>query len=1211
MEGDTRTTGNGRYGVALVSVALATGLRLLLDPVLADQFPFATFFLAVMLTAGFGGFGPAMTAVILGGLASSYFLLPPRDSFSVEGGDQIAGLALYLTVSVGMALLGGAMRSGRKRLQRAREAERRQREQLQVTLTSIGDAVIATDQEGRVTFLNPMAQRLTGWMQAAAQGQPLETVFKIVNEETGLPVANPALRALHEGAIVGLAPHAVLIARDGTRLPVDDSAAPMRDASGKAIGAVLVFRDIVERKQSEAALAERIRLLALEAEVGKALTENSSLPHMLRRSAEALVVHLDGAFARIWTLNSQTNVLELQASAGLYTHLDGPHSRIPVGQYKIGLIAEERQPHLTNSVVGDPRVSDQEWARQQGMVAFAGYPLIVDNRVVGVMAMFARQPLSDTTLKAMESVANGIAVGIERKRAEEHLQQREQELTDFFENAAIGLHWVGPDGIILRANPADFGLLGYSREEYLGHHIAEFHADQEVISDILTRLQQGERLHEYPARLVCKDGTIKDVLIDSSVRWKDDRFVHTRCFTRDVTRQKQALEQLRFHSELLDRVEQATIVTDPDGKIIYWNAFAETLYGWKRDEALGRHVIELIVAPANIRQAAQIMQRLREGESWSGEVVVKRRNGTMFPAFVTDTPVFDDQGQLKAIIGISANITDRKRSEQTARFLADASASLAVLVDYDSTLQRVAGLAMPDFADWVAVDVLEKDGTLRRLAVAHSDSGKAELARELNRRYPPDPDAPHGVWSILRTGKSEIVSEITEEFLTESSRDAEQLRMLKDLGPKSYIGVPLEAHGKSLGVMTFIAAGSNYRYDLNDLAVAEDLAHRAAIAIENARLYRELREADHRKDEFLAMLAHELRNPLAPIRSGLDVLALNENGDADTVRLMQQQVEHLVRLVDDLLDVSRIIQGKVELRREPVVLSSIIQRSVDAARAAISQQALQLSVSVPDDAIWINADPVRLVQVVQNLLNNATKYNNHGGHIDLNVRSYEGGVCISVEDDGIGIDADLLPSVFDLFTQSSRTLDRSQGGLGIGLTLVRNLVELHGGSVSAFSAGPGCGSRFQVFLPIVQPVEAPTRESPQPSELIGHRVLLVEDNVGAAKVLAMLIQRLGPHEVQVAHDGPSALEIASRFQPEIVLLDIGLPRMDGYTIARALRADAAGSALLLAALTGYGQEEDRRKSHEAGFDEHMVKPVGVDTLRQLLCHPKLARETSR
>ncbi|MCC7418879.1 MAG: response regulator [Planctomycetaceae bacterium] len=365
-----------------------------------------------------------------------------------------------------------------------------------------------------------------------------------------------------------------------------------------------------------------------------------------------------------------------------------------------------------------------------------------------------------------------------------------------------------------------------------------------------------------------------------------------------------------------------------------------------------------------------------------------------------------------------------------------------------------------------------------------------------------------------------------------------------------------------------------------------------------------LRQADRQKDEFLAMLAHELRNPLAPIRSGLSLLQLEKPDE--TLELMQHQVDHLVRLVDDLLDVSRIVQGKIALRVETVDLASVLLRSIDVVRPIIKRQQQEMRVSLPTETIWLRADPVRLTQVVENLLHNASKYTPAGGSIEISAHLNSDGVVIAVKDTGIGIEPDLLPRVFDLFTQSSRALDRAQGGLGIGLTLVRTLVAMHGGHVAADSPGLGMGSTFSVQLPTVPgPTErvAPPRDAESSVPL---RVMAVDDNVGAASLLGRLIRKLGNHEVELAHDGPTLLSRVAEFRPDLILLDIGLPGMDGYQVARALRRQAAGRDVMLVALTGYGQDEDRRKSRHAGFDEHVIKPIDIATLRKVLRHPKLA-----
>lgn len=569
--------------------------------------------------------------------------------------------------------------------------------------------------------------------------------------------------------------------------------------------------------------------------------------------------------------------------------------------------------------------------------------------------------------------------------------------------------------------------------------------------------------------------------------------------------------------------------------------------------------------------------------------------------------VIHDGDRPARMIGVCQGIDDRKRLELAANFLAEASRSLATLVDYQSTLQKVARLAVPIFADWCMVHLVGEDGRLRQLASAHADPAKAEIAEDLARRDPVDPSAPLGISRVFRTGRSEMAAEIRPAMLEALVPNPGQLDVLRRLQVRSYLCVPLAVRGRPLGTMTFIAAESGRRYDATDLAVAEDLADRAAIAIDNARLYAELRQADRRKDDFLAMLAHELRNPLAPLRTGLDLLAI-DGQDCETVAVMQQQVEHLVRLVDDLLDVSRIMRGKVRLRKEAVDLQTVIDQAVRAAAPLIESQRHALEVRLPEEPLVLHGDRVRLAQVVTNLLNNAAKYTEPGGRIELVARREETGLVLVVRDNGIGIGKDLLPRVFDLFTQADRSLERSQGGLGIGLTLVRSLVELHGGAITAASDGEGKGSEFTVRLPPARGkagAAKPGREPPR--EILPRRILVVEDNHGTAKMLGRLLGKLGSREVQLAYDGRQAIEVARQSRPEMILLDIGLPRMNGYEVARALRQDPAFDATALVALTGYGMEEDRRRSLEAGFDRHLVKPPSLDGLREILSDPELAR----
>jgi signal transduction histidine kinase/CheY-like chemotaxis protein len=368
-----------------------------------------------------------------------------------------------------------------------------------------------------------------------------------------------------------------------------------------------------------------------------------------------------------------------------------------------------------------------------------------------------------------------------------------------------------------------------------------------------------------------------------------------------------------------------------------------------------------------------------------------------------------------------------------------------------------------------------------------------------------------------------------------------------------------------------------------------------------------LRDADRRKDEFLAMLAHELRNPLAPIRNGLEILRMTgDNPDAltRTRGMMSRQVEHLARLVDDLLDVSRITRGKVDLQLEPVDLNFVLARAVEATRPLIEAHRHRLIMTQPSRPVWVTADLTRMTQVVGNLLTNAAKYSEDEGRIELTLEE-NGEATVRVRDRGVGIAAEMLPRVFDLFTQAGRTLDRSDGGLGIGLTLVRSLVELHGGTVSASSAGLGRGSEFVVRLPIRAQPPVPTADVSVTVEPAHHRrILVVDDNSDAGDSLAMLLEMTG-HQVQIARNGMQAVEIASLFKPDVGLLDIGLPGMNGYELAKRLRNEPFGKDLLLIALTGYGQEDDRRRTREAGFDHHLTKPADTNVLFHLIAEHSL------
>jgi signal transduction histidine kinase/ActR/RegA family two-component response regulator len=409
-------------------------------------------------------------------------------------------------------------------------------------------------------------------------------------------------------------------------------------------------------------------------------------------------------------------------------------------------------------------------------------------------------------------------------------------------------------------------------------------------------------------------------------------------------------------------------------------------------------------------------------------------------------------------------------------------------------------------------------------------------------------------------------------------------------------------------------------YADHDLALLEELANRAAIAFDNALLYRnlqremhraraaeeKLQEANRRKDEFLAMLSHELRNPLAPIRNATEVMRRIAPADARigwAREIVERQVKHMAHLVDDLLDVSRITQGKIALRKEPVELGRVIHDSVEAMRELFDARRQHLVLEVPSAPIWVFGDFARLAQVIGNLLNNAAKYTAEGGTIELSADAHHGEAVITVKDNGIGIERDLLPHVFELFMQGERALDRSQGGLGVGLTVVQRLVELHQGRVEAASAGAGTGATFTIVLPCISEVGPAAREGARGGdaglEARGRRVLVVDDNVDAAETIGVFL-RLEGHEVKTVTDGLQALACAQVFAPHVAVVDIGLPGLDGYEVARQLRQQEATAHALLIALTGYGQKEDRDRSDAAGFDHHFVKPADPKTIQDAI-----------
>jgi PAS domain S-box-containing protein len=630
------------------------------------------------------------------------------------------------------------------------------------------------------------------------------------------------------------------------------------------------------------------------------------------------------------------------------------------------------------------------------------------------------------------------AIG-ERDAARREGASRERELSDFLENAAIAIHSVGPDGTILWANQFELDMLGYAADEYIGQSIQRFYADPQTCADVLRRLSQGELLRDEAVQLRARDGSIRDVLVTSNVRFESGAFIQTRCFTRDVTEQRRMERALResearaeeiraLSSAIVESSEDAIISKSLEGRITSWNAGAQRLFGYEAKEAIGKP-ITIIIPPELHKDEQRILGKLRRGERIDHfETVRVAKDGRRLEVSLTISPVRDRNGRVIGASKVARDVSDRKRIEA------------------------------------------------------------------------------------------------------------------------------------------------------------------------------QLREADRRKDEFIAMLGHELRNPLAPIRNVAEVLRRTSAGNATTERLcimLERQVQQVTRLLDDLLDVTRITRGTIKFRRDCVDLGHVVNRALEAARPLADGRRHVLRVDVPKDPMYVRGDGVRLVQMLTNLLNNAAKYTKTGGRIGLTVSRQDDRFELRVNDNGVGITSEMLPRIFDLFVQAGRSESEIQEGLGIGLTLVRVIAERHGGTVAARSEGLGRGSEFVVTLPAAadgaQPETIARAADVRPAGR--KRILIVDDNRDASESLATLL-RLSGHDVFVEVEAQAVAQRVESLRPDLALLDIGLPGMDGYEIARRLRA--GGFTTPLAALTGYGSPEDRERARQAGFDHHFVKPIDPLALERLL-----------
>jgi PAS domain S-box-containing protein len=1043
-------------------------------------------------------------------------------------------------------------------------------------LSQIGDAVITTDKDGQVTFLNPVAQELTGWTQEEAVGVSVEEVFRIVHPETRTTVESPAARALRQGVNVGLANRTLLIARDGRELPIGpsaDSAVPIRNGKGELAGAVLVFRDITEICRQERA-------------VQVALAYADSIISTLR---EPFVV-LDGSL-RVKTANhtfyDTFHVRKEETEGWLLFELGS-------GQWDSFRLRTLLEAVLANHCP----VHDVELEQD--------FPTL-GTRVMLLNARWFASVENDPglILLAIEDIT-------ERRRAEAALTMRNERLHLLWESAGVLLSATDPDsmlrGLLAKIGPQlgvdtyfnfameDGGAAlrlvsceGVSKETAQSLSRLEFcpklsgnaatvgqpcmapmlqpcvetRTTIQPCIDAQRRFAQSLGLRAYSCNCLMSDNIQLGTLSFGS-RTKDEFDSGDLAFLETISHyvavaygklRSQSLvsgneKRIRF---LLDSIPQKLVTTRPDGCVDYFNRqwmeytglpFEQIKdYGWTQ-----------FIHPEDVDEhVGKWLQSVQTGDAYEHESRIRNAAGEYRWHVSRGVPIRNEAGQIVMWVGTNTDIHELKLTE-------------LALVDSEIRYRRLFETA--------------KDGIL----ILDTESGRIS-------------DANPFMGELLGYSHEHFLGKELWEIGLFSDKPGNEaaVRTLRERGYLRYDHLPLETRDGSKVEVEVVANV----YQENQQSVIQcnirDITERSYLESQMQAQAETLADLHRRKDEFLAMLSHELRNPLAPIANAVQLLSLQKHADTLTHQartIIERQVGQLTRLIDDLLEVSRITTGRIHLQRERVELNGVVARGVETTYPLMKQHRHELTVSVPSEESWVDADPARLEQVVVNLLTNAAKYTADGGAISIVVEREDDEAVLRVRDSGVGIAPELMPHVFDLFTQAERSLDRSQGGLGIGLSLVKRLVELHGGTVEVRST-VGQGSEFVVHLPIERAMPGAAAGSPDllpGSEGAALRVLVVDDNLDSANSLGLLLEATG-QRVQLAHDGPTAIEAALVFQPQVVLLDIGLPGLDGYEVARRIQEQPSLKDVVLVAITGYGNVADLRRSEEAGFKHHLVKPA--------------------
>jgi PAS domain S-box-containing protein len=1045
-----------------------------------------------------------------------------------------------------------------------KQAEARRAAMLETAL----DAIITMDHEGRILEFNPAAERIFGHRREQALGQQLAALIIPSSQREQHYRGLSRYLETGEGSVLARRLELSAIRADGTEFPVE-LAITRIPAEGPPLFTAYL-RDISEQQRAA-------RRLAAEHTTTRILSEAATLREAAPRILEALCECVEGGVSGLWEVDESQPVLRCTDT---WTRLRTPEVErflatcrtvtFAPGVGLPGRVWSEQRAGTIPTLSEDANFPRLPFARAAGLQGGMAFPLMAGEAFFGVIEFFTAQPIvPDAALLAMvTAIGRDIGQFIHRRRAEAALIAERERLRVTLTSIGDGVIVTDPGGRPTFLNPVAETLTGWRREDAAGRRLEEVFR---IVNE------ETRRPAENPVERVLREGVVvglanhtvlltrdggERAIDDSAAPIVDERGVITGVVLvfRDVTERRRADEARSRLAAIVESSDLAIFSKDLHGIVTSWNRAAERLYGYPAAEAVGQPVTR-IIPPDRADEFPALLERLQRGERIEQyETERIRQDGERIDVLVNLSPVYSHRGAIIGASVVARNITRTRQMaaalrESEARFRHLFASSRAVMNTVAEGLYTVDAQGLVTYVNpaaealfgWTSAELLGR----KMHDVTHY-------------RHPdgtPFPAEECAGLQVLQSGV--VLQEYADVFIRKDG----------SFFPVVYSAAPLTEGGQAVGIVV------SFRDDT-----------------ERRRAEEALQEAARRKDEFLAMLAHELRNPLAPIRNALHLLQFQAGDVAAVDRwrgVMDRQVRHLSRLVDDLLDVSRISRGRVSLQRERLDLRRLVQINSEDHRAAVEEAGLSIELHLLESPVWVMADATRLTQVLDNLLENARKFTERDGRIrlELTASADAGQAILTVADSGIGIEPEMLPHLFDVFLQADRSLDRSRGGLGLGLALVKGLVELHGGRVEARSAGPGRGAEFVVRLPL----EAEPRVFGESREAVtapagNLRILIVEDNPDAAETLRTLLGAYG-YRVRVADTGPAGLAAAEAEPPDIILCDIGLPGMDGCAVAQAIRQQPRFATTRLVALTGYGQEGDRERAQAAGFDDYLVKPV--------------------